>query len=66
MEIGGDFQKLADFVTQKIGTETNGETLGICFRDEETGETTVNLGVIDYTEEEIRLVRIKFICEQGN
>ena len=38
--IGGDFQKLADFVcTEKIGTETNGETLGICFRDEETGET---------------------------
>ena len=55
MEIGGDFQKLADFVTQKIGTETNGETLGICFRDEETGETTVNLGVIDYTEEEMKL-----------
>ena len=54
MEIGGDFQKLADFVTQKIGTETNGETLGICFRDEETGETTVNLGVIDYTEEEMK------------
>ncbi len=53
--IGGDFQKLADFVTEKIGTETNGETLEICFRDEETGETTVNLGVIDYTEEEMSL-----------
>lgn len=55
MGIGGDFQKMADFVCQKIGKETNGETLGICFRDEETGETTVNLGVIEYTEEEMNL-----------
>ena len=55
MGIGGDFQKMADFVSQKMGKETNGETLGICFRDEETGETTVNLGVIDYTDEEMSL-----------
>ena len=32
------------FVLDKIGTETNGASLGICYQDEETGETTVNLG----------------------
>lgn len=55
LKIGGDFQKLADFVNQEINQETNGKTLGICWQDEETGETTVNLGVISYTEEEMSL-----------
>nr|WP_317283710.1 dipeptidase PepV [uncultured Sellimonas sp.] len=55
LKIGGDFQKLVDFVVEKIAGETNGETLGICYKDEETGETTVNLGVIDYTKEEMLL-----------
>lgn len=55
MGIGGDFQNLADFVSQKIAKETNGETLGICFKDEETGETTVNLGIIDYTDDEMSM-----------
>lgn len=53
MGIGGDFQKLADFVSEKIAKETNGKTLGIYFKDEETGETTVNLGVIEYTDKEM-------------
>ena len=33
------------FVLEKIGDETNGASLGICYQDEETGETTVNLGL---------------------
>lgn len=50
---GGDFDCLADFVREKICGETNGKTLGICYQDEETGETTVNLGVIEYSDEEM-------------
>ena len=46
---GGDFQHMMDFLLDKIGTETNGETLGIRYFDEETGETTVNLGVLRYS-----------------
>lgn len=55
LKIGGDFKKLSDFICREIGEETNGETLGICFRDEETGETTVNLGLFSYTDEEMFL-----------
>lgn len=43
------------FVLDKIGTETNGASLGICYQDEETGETTVNLGTARGTEEELSL-----------
>lgn len=53
--IGGDFQRLADFIRREIGSETNGETLGICYRDKETGETTVNLGMVNYSSDEITL-----------
>lgn len=45
---GGDFQKVINFLLQKLGTETNGKILNICYQDEETGETTVNLGVLKY------------------
>ncbi len=55
LKTGGDFQKLSDFICDKIGEETNGKTLGICFQDEETGETTVNLGLFSYTDEEMYL-----------
>lgn len=51
--IGGDFQKMADFVCDRIGTETNGYTLGICRSDSEMGETTLSLGVTDYSESEM-------------
>lgn len=47
-EFGGDFQQLMDFILEKIGTETNGKSLGVYFADEETGETTVNLGIVEY------------------
>lgn len=50
---GGDFQKMVDFLLEKINTETAGESLGVHFLDEETGETTVNLGVVKYDGEEM-------------
>lgn len=45
---GGDFQRLSDFVLERIGREYHGESLGIHYVDEETGETSLNLGVIQY------------------
>lgn len=45
-DFGGDFQKAVDFLMEKIGEETNGESLGVHYLDDETGETTVNLGII--------------------
>lgn len=52
---GGDFQRLMDFLLEKIGTETNGEKLGIRYFDEETGETTVNLGILRYSKERMEV-----------
>lgn len=53
INLGGDLQKVAEFITEKIGDETQGESLGIHYSDEETGNTSVCLGMIDCTEEQI-------------
>lgn len=50
---GGDLQRMIDFIMEKIGWETNGKSLDICYEDEETGNTTVNLGVIKCDEEKL-------------
>lgn len=50
---GGDVQRMIDFIMEKIGWETNGKSLDICYEDEETGNTTVNLGVIKCDEEKL-------------
>lgn len=52
VDFGGDFQKVVDFLTTCIGMECNGTSLGIFSHDEETGDTTVNLGVIKCDENE--------------
>lgn len=52
LKFGGDFQKVIDFLTTCIGTEFDGASLGIARHDEETGDTTVNLGVIKCNENE--------------
>ncbi len=53
INLGGDLQKMADFITEKIGDETQGESLGAYFTDEETGNTSVCLGMIDCTEDQL-------------
>lgn len=53
LPFGGDFQNMVNFLLEKVGTETNGKELGIYYQDEETGETTVNLGIVSYTPEEL-------------
>lgn len=55
LPFGGDFQQLMDFILREVGEETNGKSLGIYYYDEETGETTVNLGIVSYTSEEMSL-----------
>lgn len=55
LDFGGDFQQMMNFILKEVGEETNGKTLGIYYFDEETGETTVNLGIVSYTPEEMRL-----------
>lgn len=55
VDFGGDFQKMIHFVRNRLHGETNGETLGIHYEDEETGETTVNLGVLQYDGENMFL-----------
>ncbi len=52
-DFGGDFQNMMNFLRNRLKGETNGKTLGICYQDEETGETTVNLGVLTLTPEEM-------------
>lgn len=51
IKFGGSFQNVLDFLASCIGTETNGTSLGIFSHDEETGDTTVNLGVIKCDEQ---------------
>lgn len=53
--IGGDFEKLQQFVCEKICFETNGESLGVCYQDEETGVTTNNMGLISQDEDSLWL-----------
>lgn len=52
-KIGGDFQTVAGFIREKVGNETDGKSLGVHFADEETGKTTVNLGIVSFTQEEV-------------
>ena len=52
-DFGGDFQQLVNFILEEIGNETNGKSLDILYQYEETGETTVNLGVVKYDGEEM-------------
>ena len=50
-----DLECVARFVREKLGGESRGSSLGIYYRDEETGETTVNLGIVQVTPEQISL-----------
>lgn len=52
-DFGGDFQQLINFILEKLGNETNGKSLGVHYYDEETGETTVNLGVVKWDGENV-------------
>ena len=45
---------MIDFIMEKVGWETNGAALGIASEDEETGNTTVNLGMIKYDGQELQ------------
>ncbi len=44
---GADFQKVIDFLCDKIGLDLYGERIGIGYEDELFGKTTVNLGILN-------------------
>ncbi len=50
ININVEVKSIVSFVTEKIGSETNGKSLGIAMRDELSGELTVNLGVLTINE----------------
>lgn len=52
-DFGGDFQNMLNFILKYLNGETNGSSLGIHYIDDETGETTVNLGMLKYDGEEM-------------
>ncbi len=45
---------LCSFIDDAIGLETDGQSLGIACRDEESGALTVNVGVVDINEKSSR------------
>ncbi|MGB5823482.1 MAG: dipeptidase PepV [Proteocatella sp.] len=49
----GDLKDFMDFINKEINLETNGETLGINCSDEESGELTLNLGLVSYENQTI-------------
>lgn len=55
IDFGGDFENMKKFILEMLGEDTNGTKLGIHYLDEETGETTVNLGVVKYDGQEMSL-----------
>ena len=48
-------ERMRRFVLEKLGDSTDGSALGIRYQDEETGETTVNLGIVRGDQEELSL-----------
>lgn len=52
-DFGGDFGNMMNFILEYLNGEANGEKLGIHYSDEETGETTVNLGILKFNGEEM-------------
>ncbi len=51
--LGGDTGEFVDFMNNFIGSEVNGESLGIFMEDDVSGKFTFNLGKIDGSKEEI-------------
>ena len=39
MNFGGDFQQMKTLFLEILGKETNGKTMGIYYKDDQTGET---------------------------
>lgn len=50
----GDFFDVVNFVNQKFNLEPNGKSMGVFFEDEESGEITLSIGVVSFSEGELR------------
>lgn len=42
---------IPEFISKHIGTDTNGKLLGIEYADKQSGELTINVGVLEITEQ---------------
>lgn len=54
-QLGSDFDAFAGFIRDMLGYDTNGTALGIRRFDEETGDTTVNLGLVSFDGSEFSM-----------
>lgn len=54
-DIKGDLKSLIDFINKEINMETNGKTLGIACSDQESGDLTMNLGLISLEDDVISI-----------
>lgn len=52
-QFGGDFENIINFILKHLDGETDGKKLGIHYFDDETGETTVNLGLLNFDGDEM-------------
>lgn len=50
IEKSGDLFDLARFINEKFNFEPNGKTLGVFYEDEMSGEITLSIGLIQYTD----------------
>lgn len=55
LEIRGRLWDLIQFIAEKIGADTDGSGLGIASRDEVSGALTMNLGVVEISQDSIRM-----------
>lgn len=54
-EICGDIKSFIDFYNKHIGTETDGASLGIACSTEKFGATTVNVGLLEGSRDQIKI-----------
>lgn len=54
-DIKGDLKSLIDFINKEINMETNGKTLGIACSDQESGDLTMNLGLISFKDDVVSI-----------
>ncbi|QTD43237.1 dipeptidase PepV [Sporosarcina sp. Te-1] len=54
----GSSKEFTQFMFEAFGTETRGQFLGLSFNDEISGDTTLNAGIVEFTESAGGLVKV--------
>lgn len=50
MDIQGDFSDLVRFINSEFNLEPNGKSMGVFYSDNESGEITLSIGLVRFTE----------------